>query len=294
MRNPAASLFSKLSWSSTRDYLLISLGALLQALAIRLFLVPAGLVNGGIGGLAQIINHYTGFPIGLMMLLGNVPIFFLGWRYLGGRRLTLRTVFAVVSISIFTDLLVYFLPRDGLTHDLVLNALYGGVVSGIGYGLVYRGQGTSGGSDILARILHNWRGISISQSYLLTDALIMFMGGLVYSWENALYAIVMLYISGIAAEVAMEGSNVERTALIITASPEPVTRQILDCMERGVTMLTGKGAYTGAERTILYTVITRSEVAQLKALVREADPRAFIVIGQAHEVLGEGFQPLAP
>ena len=282
-----------LSWSSTRDYLLIGLGALLQALSIRLFLVPAGLVNGGISGLSQIINHFTGIPIGLMILIGNIPLFLVGWRYLGGRRFAFRTAFAVICISLFTDLLVFILPNEGLTQDLVLNALYGGVTSGIGYGLVYRGQGTSGGSDILARILNNWRGISISQSYLLTDSLIMFLGGLVFSWENALYAIVMLYISGIAAEVAMEGSNVVRTALIITAQPEAVTKQILENMERGVTLLSGKGAFTGTERQVLYVVITRSEVIQIKALVREIDPRAFIVIGQAYEALGEGFRSLA-
>lgn len=296
MRTFFSSLFNprpQFSWAAARDYLLIGLGSLLQALSIRLFLVPAGLVNGGISGLSQIINHYTGLPIGLMILVGNIPLFLIGWRFLGGRRFAMRTAFSVATIALFTDLLVFILPAEGLTSDLVLNTLYGGVASGIGYGLVYRGQGTSGGSDILARILNNWKGISISQSYLLTDSLIMFMGGLVYSWENALYAIVMLYISGIAAEVALEGSNVVRTALIITTQPEAVTRQILENMERGVTVLSGTGAYTGSDRPVLYCVITRSEVTQLKTLVSEIDPRAFIVIGQAHEALGEGFRPLA-
>jgi uncharacterized membrane-anchored protein YitT (DUF2179 family) len=281
-----------LTWSGVQDFLLITLGSLLQALSIRLFLVPAHLVNGGISGLSQIINYYTGIPIGLMIFLGNLPLFFIGWRYLGGPRFALRTAYAVLAVSFFTDFLVIFLPKNGLTQDLVLNTLYGGVISGVGYGLVYRGQGTSGGSDILARILNNWRGISVSQSYLLTDSLVMFLGGLVFSWENALYAIVMLYISGIAAEVTMEGSNVVRTALIITNQPDSVAEKILINMERGVTLLPGKGAYTGTERIVLYVVIARSEVSQIKALVREADPNAFMVIGQAHEALGEGFRPL--
>lgn len=296
MQSSWRSLFTQsphLSWTTLRDYLLIALGALLQALAIRLFLVPSHLVNGGISGLAQIINYYTGWPIGLMIFLGNVPLFIIGLRFLGGPRFALRTAFAVLAVSLFTDLLVYALPVKGLTHDLVLNALYGGLISGVGYGLVYRGQGTSGGSDILARILNNWRGISISQSYLLTDALIMFLAGLSFSWENALYALVMLYISGVAAEVTLEGSNVVRTALIITSNAQAVTEKILYEMERGVTVMPAKGAYTGADRTVLYCVINRSEVAQLKVLVREADAQAFMVIGQAHEALGEGFRPLA-
>lgn len=282
----------RFSWAALRDYLLIALGALLQALAIRLFLVPAHLVNGGISGLAQIINYFTGWPLGVMIFLGNLPLFLVGWRFLGGPRFAMRTAFAVAMVSFFTDFLVLFLPSQGLTKDLVLNTLYGGLISGVGYGLVYRGQGTSGGSDILARILNHWKGISLSQSYLITDSLIMFLAGLAFSWENALYALVMLYVSGIAAEGVTEGSNVLRTALIITANPKAVTHHILNEMERGVTEITARGAYTGEERTVLYVVVSRSEVAQIKAVVREADPRAFMVVGQAHEALGEGFRPI--
>jgi uncharacterized membrane-anchored protein YitT (DUF2179 family) len=280
------------SWIGVRDYTLIGLGALLQALAIRLFLVPSNLVNGGISGLSQIIHYYTGWPIGLMVLIGNLPLFILGWRYLGGPRFAFRTAFAVVAFSLFTDLLVFFVPAQGLTTDLVLNALYGGVISGIGYGFVYRGRGTSGGTDILARMLNNWRGISLSQSYMLTDSAIMFLAGLSFSWENALYALVMLYISGVAAETVAQGSNVVRTALIITIDPQAVAKSIMEVMGRGITLIPARGGYTGADRTVLYCVVSRPEVAQIKALVREADPQAFMVIGQAHEVLGEGFVPL--
>jgi uncharacterized membrane-anchored protein YitT (DUF2179 family) len=280
------------SWQSGRDFALIALGALVQALALRLFLVPAHLVTGGVSGLSQLINYYTGLPIGVMILLGNIPLFILGWRYLGGPRFALRTGFAVLVYAFLVDALVPFLPAQGLTDDLVLNALYGGVISGIGFGLVYRGRGTSGGSDILARILSRWRGISISQSYLVTDSLIMFLAGITFSWENALYALVNLYVSGLSAEAVTQGSNVVRTALIITSRPQEVSQKILYGMERGVTIVPARGAYTGAERTVLYCVVSRAEIAQIKSLVSEADPLAFMVIGNAHEALGEGFQPL--
>jgi len=286
------SWFRHFSWTTGRDYILITLGSLLQAFAIRLFLVPGHLVNGGISGLAQIINFYTNFPIGVMILIGNIPLLILGWRHLGGRRFAIRTAFAVVTVSFFTDFLVLFLPKEGLSTDLVLNTLYGGVVSGIGYGLVYRGHGTSGGTDILVRIITNWRSIPISQSYLLTDSLIMLLGGLTYSWRNALYAIIMLFISGIAAEVTTNGPNVVRTAMIITSNPDQVSHSILTDLERGVTSIDVTGEYTGSKRSMLYCVINRSEVSVLKSLVLDADPDAFIVIGQAHEALGEGFRPL--
>ncbi len=275
-----------------KDLAFLLAGAFLQALALQLFLVPANLASGGVSGLSQIIHHYTGWPIGLMVLAGNVPLFVLGWRYLGGPRFAWRTAFAVVIFSFLTDGIVRFLPPQGITPDLTLNALYGGVVSGIGFGLVYRGRGTSGGSDILARILNRWRGISLSQSYFMTDALIMFMAGLAFSWENALYALVALYVSGVTAEAVAQGSNVVRTALIITHEPQAVTEKILHLLGRGVTLLPARGGYTNEERTVLYCVISRAEVAQVKSVVSQVDPRAFMVIGQAHEALGEGFLPL--
>ncbi len=275
-----------------RDAAFILTGAFLQALALQLFLVPANLASGGVSGLAQIIRHYTGWPIGLMVLLGNIPLFLLGWRYLGGPRFAWRTAFAVAAFALLTDGIVRFLPPEGITADLTLNALYGGVVSGIGFGLVYRGSGTSGGSDILARILNRWRGVSLSQSYFMTDALIMFLAGIAFSWENALYALVTLYVSGVTAETVAQGANVARTALIITRQPEAVMEGILHTLGRGVTLLPARGGYTGEERTVLYCVISRAEVAQVKMLVAQADPQAFMVIGQAHEALGEGFLPL--
>jgi uncharacterized membrane-anchored protein YitT (DUF2179 family) len=282
------------SWAGLGEYLLIFAGAFLQALAIRLFLVPAHLVSGGVSGLAQIINFYTGWPIGVMIFLGNLPLFLLGWRYLGGPRFALRTAFAVLVVSTFTDALALYLPADGITSDIVLNSLYGAVVSGVGYGLVYRGRGTSGGTDILARILNHWRGIGLSQSYLMTDAVIIVLAGLTFGWENGLYALIVLYASGIAAEAITEGSNVARTAMIITNQPAAVSKRILDELERGVTILTGRGAYSGVEREVLYVVVSRAEVVQIKALVREEDPQAFMVIGQAYEALGEGFRSLHP
>jgi uncharacterized membrane-anchored protein YitT (DUF2179 family) len=275
-----------------RDYSLIVLGALVQAAGLRLFLVPAELASGGVSGIAQLVNKFTGWPIGLMVFIGNLPLFLLGWRMLGGRRFALRTLAAVAAYAFFTDALLWlpFFPKNGLTGDLVLNSLYGAVVSGIGYGLVYRGQGTSGGSDILARILNRWRGVSMTQSYLMTDAAVILAAGFVFGWDRALYAVITLYVSGLVVDTTMEGAGTVRTALIITGKFEQVSQQILAEMERGVTVLQGAGAYTGESRPVLYCVVTRSEVQQLKTIVHEADPGAFMVVGAAHEALGEGFQ----
>lgn len=277
-----------------KDFMFILIGSVLQAFSLHLFLVPANLAGGGVSGIAQIINHFTGWPIGVMVIIGNIPLFILGWRYLGGARFAYRTVFAVLVYSITVDLLGQFWHTNALTNDLLLSALYGAGISGIGYAFVYRGQGTSGGTDILARILIHFWATPLSQTYLMTDAFTMLLAGLAFSWERALYSIMMLYISGIAAETVTQGSRVVRTAMIITKAADTVSDGILNGMGRGLTRLTGEGMYTGEERSILYCVISRAEVERLKALVAEADPKAFVVIGHAYEALGEGFQEIKP
>ena len=280
------------SWASLGDFAIVLAGALLQAVGLRLFLVPANLAMGGISGISQLINHFTGWPIGMMIFIGNLPMFLLGWRYLGGRRFLMRTVVAVAAYSLFTDLLLLlpFFPKHGITDDVVLNSLFGAVVLGIGYGLVYRAQGTSGGADILARILNRWRGIPMTQSYLMTDTLVIMAAGFVFGWPRALYSLIVSYVSGLVSDSTLQGGTTVRTALIVTGQAEAVAGRILSETGRGVTILNGTGAYTGAARSVLYCVVSRSEVQQLKMIVHEMDPKAFLVIGQAHEALGEGFQ----
>lgn len=289
-------------WPSIRDYVLIIIAALIQALSLRLFFIPADLASGGVSGISQLINHFTGWPIGLMILIGNIPLFALGWRFLGGYRFAVRTAVAIFMYSIFTDLL----PRtplfgsngagtaliDDLQGDIFLSSLYGAIVSGVGYGLVYRARGTSGGSDILARILNHYRGIPMTQSYLMVDTVVILGAGFVFGWKEALYAMIALYVSGLVADATLEGGGTVRTAMIVTREADSISRRVLEELQRGVTVLEGTGAYTGENRPVLYCVITRSEVATLKAIVNEADPRAFMVIGVAHEAMGEGFMPL--
>ncbi|MBI3166063.1 MAG: YitT family protein [Chloroflexi bacterium] len=283
-----------------RDYLIIVISSLIQAVSLRLFFIPANLASGGVSGISQLINHFTGWPIGLMVLVGNIPLFILGWRFLGGFKFAMRTAVAIVTYSLLTDLLMKIptfveytqLLINDLQGDIFLNSLYGAIISGIGYGLVYRARGTSGGSDILARILNNWRGISMTQSYLMVDALVILSAGFVFGWKAALYAMITLYVSGLVAETVLEGGGTVRTAMIVTAKPEEVSTCVIDELQRGVTWLEGRGAYTGNSRPVLYCVVNRAEIATLKAIVHEKDPEAFMVIGVAHEALGEGFKPL--
>ena len=277
-----------------RDYILIFIGALLQALSMALFYIPGHLAAGGLSGVAQLIGNATGWSVGTLYVVLNLPLLVLGWRYLGGRRFLARTIFAVLVYSFAMDLLALIAPANGLTSDPMLNALYGGVIGGLGVGLVLRGQGTTGGTDILVRLLSRWRGIPYSHTYIATDVLVVFAAGLSFGWTLALYAVVALYVGGVAAEFAAEGVRTTRSVLIITRDPQAVAQRVMTDLQRGITMWSGTGMYSGQERQILFCTVSRAEVNPIKSIVHEIDPQAFMVIGEAYEALGEGFKPLRP
>ena len=274
-----------------RDYALLTVGAIIQALSLVIFFVPADLAPGGISGVAFILNRVlpVTLPIGIWLLVLNVPLLILGSRYLGGYRFVARTVFTVLVYSGCTALFER-MGMVGVTRDILLNTLFGAIVGGVGMGLVFLARGTTGGTDILALLLVRWRSVPLSQSYLVSDILVIALAGLSFGWEKALYALIALYVGGLAAEAVSEGLHVSRTAIIITQKPQQVSHMVLQQMGRGLTSWSGVGAYTGETRPILFTVISRAETAVLKSLVAAADPHAFVVIGQAQEVYGEGFR----
>jgi uncharacterized membrane-anchored protein YitT (DUF2179 family) len=160
--------------------------------------------------------------------------------------------------------------------------------------LVLRGQGTTGGTDVVARLLRTWRGIPYSHTYITTDVAVVMVAGLSFGWDLALYAVLALYVGGVAAEFGAEGVRITRTVLIITSNPLAVAHKVMIDLQRGVTMWQGTGMYSGKERQILFCAVTRAEVNPIKAIIHEVDPQSFVIIGEAYEALGEGFRPLQP
>ena len=291
MPSPPKFIFKDTTAELVRDYAFIIIGAIIQALSVVIFFAPADLAPGGISGVAFILNRILPFtlPIGAWLFLLNLPLLVLGGRYLGGWRFVARTALTVVLYSGFTALFEAWHVR-GVSRDIILNTLFGAIVGGIGGGLVFRARATTGGTDILALLLVRWRSVSLSQSYLISDALVIGLAGLSFGWDKALYALIALYVGGLAAEAIAEGVHISRTALIITDQPDLVSDAVMNQMGRGLTSWMGRGAYTGQDRPILFVVISRAETAMLKAIVSDADPQAFVVIGQAQEVYGEGFR----
>jgi uncharacterized membrane-anchored protein YitT (DUF2179 family) len=276
-------------WRLVSDLVLLTLGAFISAIGVIVFQAPFDIAPGGVSGIAIILNYLFSTPIGLMVLLLNIPIQLLAFRYLGGWRVILGTVFAVVLYSFLIDTLMPLLTQT-LSDDRLLNALYGGVIGGIGGGLVFRGGGTLGGTSTIGRVLQELYGIPLATSTLYTDSGVVVLAGLVFGWEGALYAVVTLYIGGVVADYTLEGPSVIRTATIITDYPAEVSQTILAEMKRGVTAWDGMGMYTQEPRGVLFITIGRQQVDALRRLVLKADPNAFVVFSQGHTAYGRGFR----
>ncbi len=273
-------------------YGMITLGALLVALAVRVFLVPNDVIVGGVTGVAQLLSTYLGTPVGGVVLALNVPLMILGWRRLGGFVFGVRTIYALVVMSVAIDALApYARP---VTSDPLLYSLYGGLLDGLGLGLILRARGTAGGTDIIARLVEAGTGVQPGRVLLVCDVLVFSAGLFAYGPEKVLYALLVAFVSSRTVDFVLSAGRGARQALIITDRPEGIMRALLYDLGRGVTRLEGVGGFTGTTHAILLCIINRSEVSALRAAVAAADPHAFVVISEANEVIGEGFRPLRP
>lgn len=283
-------------WRAVPTTLILMIGALIAAFSYSLFLVPFNITAGGVGGINIIINSFTGWDLGTLYLLLNIPLLVLGYFQLGGWRFLSRTVFAVLvfsaAVNIFTNYLPQWLDQYPINDDLLLNAIYGGILGGIGGGLLYRSGGTLGGTGIISRILRRRTGIPMSQLFLYTDGLIILAGGLVFGWEIVLYGFLTLFLNGLATDYTLEGPSVVRTVTIITDRPEAVSQALFQGLHRGVSRWEITGMYTGRQHSMLMCTVYRSQVNTMRQVVVEADSQAFVTIGTAHQALGEGFRPL--
>lgn len=279
-----------------KSLLFLTTGTVITALSYALFQVPYNIAAGGISGLSIIINHFAGWPVGTLYLIMNIPLLILGFFYLGRWTFVIRTMLAVIIFAVATDLFLLYLPHllatYPLTNDTLLAAMYGGIVSGVGIGLVYRAGATIGGTGIVGRIIQRKKGIPLSQIYLYTDGLIVLTAGVIFGWEIALYALLALFLSGITADYTLEGPSSVRTATIITNQPDSLAEALMADLQRGVSQWEITGSYTGEPRAMLTCTVYRPQVSDLKRIVAEIDPQAFVTIGVAHQALGAGFIPL--
>jgi uncharacterized membrane-anchored protein YitT (DUF2179 family) len=277
---------SSFDWRRTlATYAVLTLGGVILASNVAVFLAPSRLAPGGVSGAAILLNHLFGLPVGVMMLLLNIPLLALGFRNLGRFHFLTKTLYVVLLYNLGADVMANVLPR-GLSENILLNAIFAGVVGGIGTGLVYRAGGTTASTGVISRILQLKTGIPISQVYFVTDGLIILAAGIIFGWEAALYALVTLFIWGIATDYVLEGPSVIRTAFIVTDEQDAVARALLEKLQIGVTAWKGQGMFTEQEHHVLFCTISRPFVDALREVVTEADPNAFVVITHGHQATG--------
>lgn len=284
------------------SYSLITIGSFILAAGFVLFISPYKIVPGGVYGIAIVIHYLTkgvfewapeGLPIGLMGLIMNIPLTIIGIKILGPR-FGVKTVVGFVLSSVFMDGITYFYGEQPLaTGDPLLSSVFGGVLVGLGLGLIFKSKATSGGSDIVAMIIAKYTKMPLGQLMILVDSTIVLVGLLVFSdWKIPLYSWIVIYVTGKVVDVVLQGITYDKTLFIISDKYEEIRDKVIVGLNRGGTYIPGKGMFNGAEKTIIFTVVNRREMAILEEFIHQVDPNAFVTVLEANEILGEGFKSL--
>jgi len=268
-----------------RDYAMVIIGSLLLAIAFVWFFIAHDIAPGGVTGIATVISHLTGWNIGLLSFIINLPLFLAGWKQVGWR-FAVRSFVSMTLVSLFID----SIPTLDLTSDPLLASAFGGVVMGVGLGIVVRAGASTGGTDMAAKMVHRLLGfVTIPVVLFIIDAVVVLVAAMVFGLKAAFFALVALYTSTLAMDAVIKGFNTAMQFLIITRMPERIVHRIHTELERGCTSIKAMGTYSGDEIGTLLCVVSRLEVARLKKLIAEEDPLAFVTVCNVHEALGEGF-----
>lgn len=267
------------------DYGQIMVGTAITATGINGFYVPNHIADGGVSGVGIILQYLLHVPIWLTLAVVNLPLLWLSHRLWGGR-VGLRTVVGTLMLSVWVGVL----RVSPLSHNVLLAAIYGGILSGVGLGLVFRARGTTGGTDVVARFASHILPVSMGQAMMVIDFFVIAGFGVTFNATKAMYSLIALFISARAIDLVQEGTAFARAFTIVSAKPDEVGQRILNEIGRGVTRIGGHGVYTGESRPLLYVVVLRSELTRVKSLIYEVDPTAFVSVANVHEVVGEGFR----
>lgn len=262
------------------------LGAALVSVGLEIFLVPNHIIDGGITGISIILAHVTNLPIGLFLLLLNLPFLFIGYKQIG-KTFALSTLYAVLVMSIGTALLH---PIPPITIDPLLAAVFGGVILGVGVGMVIRSGGSLDGTEIVAILFNKKTPFSVGEVVMFLNVFILGSAGFVFGWDHAMYSLIAYYIAFKMIDVTIEGFNESKSVWIISDQYREIGDALLSRLGRGVTYLNGEGGFTGGSKKVIFCVITRLEEAKLKSIVEELDPSAFLAVGNIHDVKGGRFK----
>lgn len=264
------------------DFLIVTVGTVISAFALNWMIIPASLLSGGITGIAQIIHHFVNINVATFYFILNVPILVVSYFYLG-KKFVFLSIYGVVLISVLLGVIPVHMV---FTDDVMLNAIFGGVISAFGSGIVLRAGGSQGGMDVVSRVIATKKDVSVGKISLLINVVIVIISSFIYNFEIALFTIVSMFVSMMVYEVVLNHVN-RVSVLVITNNTETISHIINEKLVRGTTIWNGYGGYTKEEKSIIYCVITNSQLNNFKRIVKEADEKAFVTVIETRSVIGK-------
>ena len=283
-------LFS-LRW--IRNYSFILIGAFIMAAGFVLFITPYKIVPGGVYGISIVLHYVLGTPVGMMALAFDIPLTLIGIKVLGPR-FGMKTVVGFFATAIFMDTLTWLYGIEPLVKDdPLLSSIFGGLLIGVGLGLIFKAKATSGGSDIVAMIISKYTKMPLGQLMIFVDATIVLVGLIAFKdWRIPLYSLIVIFITGKVVDVILEGMSYDKVLFIISEKTEEIKDKIVGDLNRGGTLVHGEGMYSGNDKSIVFTVVTRREMSMLQEFIHKIDPNAFVTVLNSNEILGNGFKSL--
>ncbi|NOX85304.1 MAG: YitT family protein [Chlorobi bacterium] len=283
-------LFSK---SGLKNYSFIVLGAFILSASFVLFITPYKIVPGGVYGISIVLHYLLGTPVGMVALAFDIPLTIIGLKVLGPR-FGIKTVLGFVLTAVFVDGLTLLYGTEPLVEDdALLSSIFGGLFAGVGLGLIFKSKATSGGTDIVAMMLSKYTRMPVGQLMIAVDSTIVLLGLVAFGdWKIPLYSLIVIFITGKVIDAILEGMNYDKVLFIISDKTQEIRDKIIHDLNRGGTLIQGKGLYHETDRSIVFTVVSRRETVILQDYIRQIDPKAFVTVLNANEILGEGFKSL--
>lgn len=263
-------------------YVCLFAGSIIAAIGLEIFLVPNNIIDGGVIGISIIASYLTGFPLSAFIIILNLPFLIFGYKQIG-KTFVFSSLFSIVSLSFW---LTIFTPIPGLTSDILLASVFGGIVLGIGVGLIIRNSGSLDGTEMVAIVFNKSTAFSVGEIVMFFNIFILSSAGLVFGWDRAMYSLLAYFIAFKVIDITIEGLDEEKAAIIVSDNPDEIADAILARLGRGVTFFKGMGGFSREPKTIIYSVVTRLEISKLKAIVYEKDENAFLTISDVFDVMG--------
>lgn len=265
-----------------RKYLYLFIGAIIAAVGLEVFLIPNHIIDGGVVGISIMLSAVTGIPFGVLLIVINLPFLFLGYKYIG-KPFAIATTFSIICLSFWSNI---FLPVLPVTNDFFLAAVFGGIITGTGVGLVIRNGGSFDGTEIVAIITDRKTVFSVGEIVMFINLFILSSASLIFGWDKAMYSLVAYFVISKMIDVVIKGLEETYAVMIVTSQHEEIADKLMKQMDKGVTLLHGEGGYSKEKRKILYCIVTRLEIDSLKNIVLDIDESAFITINPVSDIVG--------